>query len=484
MKISIKIKLSAFLAILLLAAVGILSVLVLQGIRDNQKQQYEEYLVQQGEIASNYIKQTYLMESIKDPKEFLEMRSQELAKRFELMNGMHVILYDMSGKEVSNSRPAAGKPDISSLLEYALQDKNTYLEEGNDIIFLSPLHNSSEQIGVIQFSYSIEKNKSFYEGIKYLSLSAGIFVFAICFLGAYLYVYPLAQGILELKNAARRIEDGNYTDVIRLKRKDELGELSQGIYFMGRKIKKDMDKMKEEQDKLNLAVEKLEILGNRQKQFIGNVTHEFKTPLTVIKAYTDLMGMYAEDRDLLAEARENIDKETRRLSAMVEKVLELSSLEKYDFELQKEEVDIYEVLTEICEHMKGKVQKYGLHLHTGLEHHRITADKESLMQIFINLIDNAIKYNRPDGEIWVACSKKENWLHVLVKDTGIGIPPEERDKIFEPFYRVNKDRSSQSGSTGLGLALVKGLIDKHGAAISILDMKEEGTAFEIKFPIR
>lgn len=484
MKISIKVKLSAFLAILLLAAVGILSVLVLQGIRDNQRQQYEEYLVQQGEIASNYIKQTYLMESIKDPGEFLKARAQELAKRFELMNGMHVILYDMSGKEISNSRPAAGKTDVSGLLEYALQDKNSYAEEGNDIIFLSPLHNSGEQIGVVQFSYSIEKGKRFYESIKYLFLTAGIFVFAVCFIGAYLYVYPLAQGILKLKNAARRIEDGNYTDAVRLKRNDELGELSRGIYFMGRKIRKDMDEMKEEQHKLNLAVEKLEILGNRQKQFIGNVTHEFKTPLTVIKAYTDLLGMYAEDRDLLAEARENIDKETRRLSSMVEKVLELSSLEKYDFELQKEEVDIYEVLTEICEHMKGKIQKFGLHLHTSLEHHRIVADKESLMQIFINLIDNAIKYNRPDGEIWLACGRNGNWLHVLVRDSGIGVPPDERDKIFEPFYRVNKDRSSQSGGTGLGLALVKGLIEKHGAAIAILDTGEEGTAFDIKFPIQ
>lgn len=483
MNISIKVKLSAFLAILLLVAVSTLSVLVLQGIRNNQKQQYEEYLVQQGEIASNYIKQAYLMESIKDPGEFLKARSQELAKRFELMNGMHVILYDMSGKEMSNSRPAAGKTDVSSLLEYALQDKNTYLEEGNNIIFISPLHNSSEQIGVIQFDYSIEKNKSFYAGIRYLFLYVGIFVFVICFIGAYLYVYPLTKGISILKNTARRIEEGNYTNIVPLKRNDELGELSQGIYFMGCKIEKNMDEMREEQNKLNLAVEKLEFLGNQQKQFIGNVTHEFKTPLTVIKAYTDLMGMYTEDKDLLAEARENIDKEVRRLSAMVEKVLELSTMEKYDFELQKEEVDIYEVLTEICEHMKGKVQKFGLHLHTSLEHHKITADKESLMQIFINLIDNAIKYNCPDGEIWVACSRKGNWLHVLVRDTGIGIPPDERDKIFEPFYMVNKDRSSQSGSTGLGLALVKGLIEKHGAAISILDIKEEGTAFDIKFPI-
>lgn len=483
MKISIKVKFSAFLAVLLLSTVIILSILVLQGIQENQKKQYEDYLVQQGEIASNYVKQTYLMESVKDSGRFLQERAQELVKRFEVMSGMHAILYDMSGRELANSRPAAGKTDTNGLFEYALRDRNTYLEEANNVIFLSPLHNSQGQIGVIQFSYPLGREKTFYRDMKYLFLYAGIFVFAICFIFGYLYIQPLVQGVLKLKNTAGKIEEGDYSDIVRLKRNDELGELSRGIYFMGFKIKRNLEEMKEEQDKLKLAVEKLEILGKQQKQFIGNVTHEFKTPLTVIKAYADLMEMYTDDPALLKEAKENIDKETQRLSDMVEKVLALSSLEKYDFELRKETVDIYEVLHDICERMKGKVQKFGLRLHISLEHHRIMADRESLVQIFINLIDNAIKYNRPDGEIWVECRAEDDRLHILVRDTGIGIPADARDKIFEPFYAVNKDRSRQSGSTGLGLSLVKELVERQGGGITLLDM-EDGTAFDIKFPIR
>lgn len=484
MKISIKVKSSVFLAILLLATVSILSVLVLQGIQKNQKQQYEEYLLQQGEIASNYVKQTYLMESIKDSEEFLKERSKELVKRFEMMNGMHVILYNMSGKEIANSRPVADKTDVSQLIGYALKDKSTYLEEGNNIIFLSPLHNSRKQIGVVQFSYSIEKNKIFYTNIKYLFLYVGIFVFVIFFICGFMFINPLTQGILKLKNDARRIEEGNYTDIVQLRRNDELGELSKDIYFMGFKIKKNLDEMKEEQIKLKLAVEKLEILRKQQKQFIGNVTHEFKTPLTIIKAYADLMNMYHDDPELIKEAKENIDKETKHLSDMVEKVLALASLEKYNFELQKEAVDIYEVLNDICERMKGKIQKYGLHLHTNLEHHIIMADRESLMQVFINLLDNAIKYNSPDGEIWVHCCAEKELLYVLVRNTGIEIPIEARDKIFEPFYTVNKDRSRQSGSTGLGLSLVKELVERQGGTIKLRDIKEEGTVFEIKFSIQ
>lgn len=484
MKISIKVKLSVFLAILLLAALGILSVLILQGIKNNQKQQDEEYLMQQGAVASSYIKQAYLMDSVQDPKGFLVSRSQELAKQLELISGMHVILYDVSGNVLSDSRPAAGKTDVSSLLHYALKDKNAYLEEGNDMIFLSPLHHSNNQIGVIQFNYSIEKNMRFYKDIERLFLSAGMFAFIVCLIGAYLYVHPLAQGILTLKNSVREIADGDYTGTVRLQRNDELGELSEGVYLMSRTIEKNLEDIKREKDNLSLAVNKLESVGKQQKQFIGNVTHEFKNPLTVIKAYTDLIGMYPDDGNLLTEARENIEREAQRLSAMVEKVLELSSLEKYNFELHMTAVDIYDVLTEVCEHAKGKIQKFGLHLHAGLIHQSVTADEESLNQIFVNLIDNAIKYNRPNGEIWVTSGAQEDRVWIVIRNTGIDIPPDEREKVFEPFYRVDQTRSSESGGTGLGLALVKDLIELQGASISVLDIQSEGTAFEIRFPIR
>lgn len=484
MKISIKTKYSAFIAILLLTTLSILSSLMLQGIKNNQKRQYEDYLMQQGEVVNNYVKQSYLIETIKDPEEFLKEKSQGLVNQFGIMSKMHVILYDMSGRELANSRPLADKSDVKELIKYVTKNKSAYFEEDNNIIFLYPVDNSNKQIGVIQFSYSIEKNKIFYTNTKYLFLYVGIFVFISCFILGYLYISPLTKGILELKNAASSIEEGDYDTIAPLKRNDELGELSRGIYFMGFKIKRTSDEMKEEQKKLKLALEKLEILGKQQKQFIGNVTHEFKTPLTVIRAYSDLMDMYPDDGELIKEARENINKETQRLSDMVGKVLELSSLEKYDFELRKEPVDISDILNDICTRMKGKIQKYGLHLKTNIQHYVIMADRESLMQIFINLIDNAIKYNRYNGEIWVECSMNKNQVFILVGDTGIGIPIDERSKIFEPFYKVNKDHTSQSGGTGLGLSLVKGLVESQGGTITLLDTNQQETIFEVKFQIK
>lgn len=479
MKIGLKLKLSAFLALLLLTSLSILSFLVLRGIHNNQREQNENYLIQQGNIASNYIKQIYLMESVNTPDAFLKKRAKELVTRFDMISGMQVILYDMSGKKIMDSRPLAGHMDAKELMKYALQDKNTYEIIGDTMVFLAPLRSSIEQIGVLQFNYSISKDRLFYNHIKQLFLYSVFIIFIIFFLFGYLYMNSMTRVMKRLINTTRRIQEGDYTNLYEPERKDELGELGSNISCMGARIQSQFENMQKEQKNLSLAVDKLEVLGNQQKQFIGNVSHEFKTPLTVIKAYTDLMLQYHEDPALLTQAQENINKEIQRLTNMLEKVLNLSALEKYDFELHIEEADIAELLKDTCSRMLGRVQKYSQQLHTEMESNIIHTDKEIFMQIMMNLIDNAIKYNRPEGHIWVVSGKEDHFLFVRVKDTGIGIPKEDRDKIFQPFYKGDK---TMSESTGLGLALVKGLVDKLGGSILVYDNQKEGTTFEIRFP--
>jgi signal transduction histidine kinase len=394
---------------------------------------------------------------------------------------MQVVLYDMHGEEVADSIPLAAKTDIKELLNYALKDINTYTIEGDTMIFLAPLHNSGKQIGVVQFNYSIQKDRLFYEKLEQLFWYAGIFIFIICFLCGYFYLNPITKGILKLKHTAQRIEEGDYSDIKPLKRRDELGDLSRNIYYMGNRIKNQIGEMKEEQDKLKMAVEKLEILGVQQKQFIGNVTHEFKTPLTVIKAYSDLINLYNDDPKLLEEAKGNIDTEIVKLTTMVDKVLTLSALENYNFEFHPEPIALDEIIKEICERLMGKAKQYNISLHMELDKITILADKERMAQVFLNLIDNAIKYNREEGHIWISLKEKTGEACIRIRDTGIGIPGEARDKLFTPFYTVNK---AYPGSTGLGLALVREFVEKQGGSIELLDNPEEETIFEIRYPLQ
>jgi signal transduction histidine kinase len=242
--------------------------------------------------------------------------------------------------------------------------------------------------------------------------------------------------------------------------------------------------MKQKQASLNLVVKKLKHLENQQKTFIGNITHEFKTPLTVILAYMDLLEMYEGDPTLIDKAQQNVKKEANRLYDLVEKALQLASIEKYDFELHREKIESRQILEGIVEQISGKAQKFQVEIASQLQTAFLFLDRESFVLIFINLLDNAIKYNVPKGEVLLTSSIRNDNLVIKVVDTGIGIPPDAREKIFEAFYTVSKDRSKKTGGTGLGLALVKRLVEEQQGKITMNPNKnQQGTEVEIVFPL-
>ncbi len=480
MKASIKVKYSIFLAILLISTLSILSFLVLNGIKNNQKNDYESNLAQQAKFANTYIRQIYLEQS-KNTNQFLKRNAQQLVFELSSINGMHTAIYDMTGKEIANSRQYNNKIEEKEILSNALKDQIAYQVVGDYVEYMAPIYNE-EQIGVIKFTYSLEKDINFYNDIKTLFINIGTVIFICSFICAYFYINIFTKSILKLKKDILNIKMGKYSGIIPLRRKDELGELSEGIYYMSNQIETNINQMEKEHENLRLAVQKLKALENQQKIFIGNITHEFKTPLTVIKTYMDLLDMYSDDVNLLKDAKVNITKETQRLYEMVEKTLHLSSLQKYDFEFQCEKVDVKDVLEEICNRMQGKAKKFNISLIKSLQSGFILGDKENLTYIFINLIDNAIKYNEINGKIFINSYITDKNVFIEVADTGIGIPKEARDKIFEPFYTVNKDRSKNHGGTGLGLSLVKELVEKQKGTILLLDTKEKATTFIISFP--
>jgi signal transduction histidine kinase len=132
--------------------------------------------------------------------------------------------------------------------------------------------------------------------------------------------------------------------------------------------------------------------------------------------------------------------------------------------------------------MKGRMERLGINLEMKLEKANILADRENMTHILVNVLDNAIKYNTDQGKISVKCFKEDDYAHIEVENTGAYIPEEERDKVFEPFYRLDKNRSRQTGGTGLGLALVKELVIKQGGTIRIKDSDIHKTTFLIIFP--
>lgn len=488
MKMSIKTKFSVFLAIILLITVSMLSISMLHGIKKNQLIEQEAYLAQQTKTANIYIRELYHAKDFKRLEDLLQSNGENIAKQLDSMMEMNIAIYDISGKEIGNSLLFSSELDTEDILAYALKENIAYQVIGDTMDYMSPLYDVEGQIGVIRFQYSLKKYNDFYNEVRRLSVIIGIAVYVLCFIGAYLYFHKFVRVILRLKKDVDKIRGGNYDSIVPIERNDEIGELSKGIYYMNNQIKKSIYDMEDEQHKLRLAVEKLKKLEKQQKIFIGNITHEFKTPLTGIKAYIDLLNMYEDDPNLIIDARTNIGKEADRLYELVDKVLYLSSLEKYDFQLQLEKIDIKDVIEDVCNRMSGKAHKFKIRLEKKLIEAIILGDKESLIHVFMNLIDNGIKYNMPEGKVLITNYIENGRVYIDVCDTGRGIPKVDRVKVFDSFYTVDKNRSKEHGGTGLGLAIVKELVEKQKGTISIegtkiQDSKMEGITVSVSFPV-
>ncbi|MCQ4085347.1 HAMP domain-containing sensor histidine kinase [Saccharibacillus sp. JS10] len=513
MKISIKLKFTLFLAALLTLTVGVLSILVLQGTERSQKQQIEDTMARQTQLANLRVRQEfYTQEPRLNPTDFLQQQGVRLSDELSDLSGMPVTLYDAKGDRIGTSLPGEippleGDPTGASSFRYAIDGQVAYWQQGSSLEYFAPLEGPEGQMGVIRFRYSIATYQAAYADTQELFVRIGFGVVGLSFVLGYLFFNRFAAGIIRLKKAADAIRRGEFIHHAPLKRRgDELGQLGEGLYEMSNAIERNIQIMQDEQHKLKLAVEKLQSLERQQKEYIGNISHEFKTPLTSIKAYVELLEMYGDDPELLEEARSNIGKESQRLYEMVEKVLRLAELEKYDFEIQAEVMDPEEALQDVIGRMRGKAERFDLTLHLELPKSKgikqdansaafpLWVDRESFMHIFVNLLDNSIKYNHPGGEVRICLEPRPashmqeqrsevEYLAIRVSNTGPAIPEEVRARIFEPFFTVNRDRARQSGGSGLGLSLVKRLVEAQNGTIELISSDEQGTVFELTFPI-
>lgn len=216
----------------------------------------------------------------------------------------------------------------------------------------------------------------------------------------------------------------------------------------------------------------------QRREFTANVSHELKTPLQTISGYSELLkwGM-AKPEDVPSFAGK-IYEETQRLVSLVDDIISLSHLDEGGGDLTWEPVDLYDCGAKVVENLSNLGTKSGISLELTGTHSTVRGVTKLIYGMIYNLCDNAIKYNRPNGSVTVTVSDHR----VEVKDTGIGIPKEHLDRIFERFYRVDKSRSKEVGGTGLGLSIVKHGALIHNAKIEIDSTVGEGTAIQLIFP--
>ena len=232
-------------------------------------------------------------------------------------------------------------------------------------------------------------------------------------------------------------------------------------------------------------ITELKKLESVRKQFVANVSHELNTPVTSIKGFSEtLLDGAMHDPQALEHFLSIILKESDRLQALIKELLELSKVEQQDFQLNLQEIDIVPVLRDTFAMLEKKAAKKHIHLEIQNFSHPIMCEVDTfrLKQVCLNLVSNAISYTPPYGKVRIMAKEESEKIFIDIEDTGIGIEEEEFPRIFERFYRVDKDRSRESGGTGLGLAIAKHIMEAHHGEITIKSEKNVGSTFTIILP--
>lgn len=237
---------------------------------------------------------------------------------------------------------------------------------------------------------------------------------------------------------------------------------------------------------LLLADDRTEITRTEamRNDFVANVSHELKTPVGAISLLAEAITEAADDPTAVRRFSTRMDKESRRLAALVQDIIELSRLQASDAIVQGKEVNIDSVVAEAVDRSHLLAEEKGIQITVGghLEE-PILGDPDLLMTAVRNLIDNAIRYSPENTKVGVGVRQRDGYAQISVTDQGPGISPEEQERVFERFYRVDSARSRQTGGTGLGLSIVKHVLANHGGEVSLWSQPGQGSTFTLRLPL-
>jgi len=233
------------------------------------------------------------------------------------------------------------------------------------------------------------------------------------------------------------------------------------------------------------SMQRIEFEKMVRQEFFSNASHELKTPLTSIRGYLELLenNMVADEkmrRDFLFR----IKKESSNMTNLINDILMISRLETKEAEVLLTDVRISPLLNEVCKSLEPLAKEYQVDLKTNCKPLSMYANTQQLRELLNNLIINAIKYNKPGGEVVVTINSETKEVVITVEDTGVGIPEDSIQRIFERFYRVDKGRSKKVGGTGLGLSIVKHIVNYYEGSIQVESKLMEGTKFTVRLPIK
>jgi signal transduction histidine kinase len=345
-----------------------------------------------------------------------------------------------------------------------IHDRENHYLKLNYPITITDNENKQIIMGVIVMNFSTKDIQSIRDSMEQrvvlfaLTLAVLVVVFSIYFSGI------LTKPLTNVVNSIDRMTEGYMEEGVSFKGYNEIEKIS---------------------DSFNHMINRMQKLENSRQEFVSNVSHELKTPITSIKVLADSLLMQEDTPvELYREFLEDIADEIDRENKIINDLLSLVKLDKTAGDMNIVAININELLEQILKRLSPIAKKQNIELiYESFRPVIAEVDEVKLSLAISNLIENGIKYNTSDGWVRVSLNADHKYFFIKIADSGIGIPEEAQDSIFERFYRVDKARSRETGGTGLGLAITKNAIQMHRGAIKVYSKEGEGTTFNVRIPL-
>lgn len=403
----------------------------------------------------------------------------DLLRRYDSLLDLRITIISESGQVLADSRLNAGNLENHS-------DRKEFTEALTNEYGMDTRYSHSSQIRYIYVAMAIDVEGSkqivrvakevldIHLSIKDIinySLNGIIICGAVAFLFAFLFSKQFTEPIYELTANLNQVTKGDFNKEIKISNVEPLDKLAKAFNTMT--------------SELRSAAERTAYLEKMRSDFVSNVTHELKTPLTSIMGFVDTLKSGAiEDKTVAHRFLDIINIESNRLHRLIEDILSLQEIESREQDINIEHCNVGEMMQSVYDILENNAteKEIDLLIHIEKDLPALYCNRDRIKQMLINVVENAIKYTEK-GTVKLSCYREESAIRFIIADTGIGIEETYLSRIFERFYRVDQGRSRKMGGTGLGLSIVKHIVQLYKGTITVESRLGKGTTFTIVLPL-
>lgn len=454
---SLRFKISAFIGMLLIVLLVLLNTFPITSSRDMVFEEKRSAMLSQASVIGS---------SISGLDHLNRDGVREVLRYLDISGFRRIVIVDADGYVVYDDGGKIGKPTDLEDLQLSLQGKTVFRSKFEDTAFLSsvamPMSRDGKICGSLYLSELDGQRAELLTSIQSRIRSVSLVICIAALFIAVSFGLRLMRRLRELTDSMQIVAAGDYGYRHSVSGQDEISELG---------------------EEFNNLTERLESNERQRRRFVSDASHELKTPLASIRLLSDsIVQSEGMDAETMREFVTDIGSEAERLQRTTEKLLDLSRLDD-KVQIVPEPVDVKQVALDAMSLLRPLATEHSVHMRAELEDGCVVmATVDDMFHIIYNLIENAIKYNVPEGSVFLRLHGSEENVQLTVEDTGIGIPEEDRFNIFARFYRVDKARSREAGGSGLGLSIVHDAVQSHGGSIAVGQNKPQGSRFIVSFP--